>query len=358
LFDRLLGKKYGQNPEHGIGPLHEVPNLMVEDIASRVVSIPTRADPMMVPLFRDLYDILRTMLTPIARELKQYSQVNTRLLIQLETEFAFYLGAIAFIKQMQAEGLPVCCPEAAPTEERVGSIQGLYNLILALRQIESGPGSAAGTIVLNDVDFGPSGRIFILTGPNQGGKTVYTQAIGLAQVLFQAGLYIPAQAARISPVDGIYTQFAALEKTEQGMGRLAEEALRLNEIFHSISKKSLVLLNESLSSTSPGESLYLARDIVQALKIFGVRAIYATHLHALAEDLDSFNADERGDSQVVSLVAGVALEGDKEDSLDDFAPCTYRIKPGPPRGLSYAKGIAVRYGISLEQLTEYWSEQH
>jgi DNA mismatch repair ATPase MutS len=356
-FDRLLGRKTGRKPDQGIGPMHEVPHKHISGIDARVVKLQDRYDPMLVPLFRDLYEILRTVLAPVAVELKQYAQVNARLLIQLEAEIAYYLGAAALIQQMQAAGLPMCRPQADPIDLRSGHIQGIYNLILALSLADADIETVARKIVLNEVDFGPAGRIFILTGPNQGGKTVYTQAVGLSQVLFQAGLYIPAQAARLSPVDGIFTHFSRLEKTDSGTGRLAEEAERLNNIFHSITDKSLVLLNESLSSTSPGESLYLARDIVHALRLFGVRAIYATHLHELAEGLDSVNAEVKGDSRVVSLVAGVAMAGDKKEAGNDNVVYTYEIKPGPPRGLSYAKGIAVRYGISFEQLQEQWRER-
>jgi hypothetical protein len=354
LFGRLLGKAAGQNFEHPIGPMHEVPYLMVNGIDTRVVRIPDRADPHLVPLFRDLFDILRNILDPIARGLKQYAQVNARLLIQLEGEIAFYLGAVALIRRIQAAGLPMCSPQAVSLDARICSMQGMVNLILAQHQLDASLTTVAETIVPNDVDFGPQGRIFILTGPNQGGKTVFTQGIGLAQVLFQAGLYVPAQSARISPVDGIYTHFTTLEKTGEGTGRLAEEAKRLNEIFQSISDKSLVLLNESLSSTSPGESLYLARDIVRALKLFGVRAIFATHLHELAEDLDQFNASLPGDSRLVSLVAGVISETGEQAGPTDAVRSTYQIKPGPPRGLSYAHAIAVRYGISYEQLEQGW----
>ncbi len=311
-FDRLLGRKTGRKPDQGIGPMHEVPHKHISGIDARVVKLQDRYDPMLVPLFRDLYEILRTVLAPVAVELKQYAQVNARLLIQLEAEIAFYLGAAALIQRMQAAGLPMCRPQADPIDQRIGQLQGMYNLILALSLADADIETVASKIVLNEVNFGPAGRIFILTGPNQGGKTVYTQAVGLSQILFQAGLYIPAQAARMSPVDGIYTHFSRLEKTDSGTGRLAEEAERLNNIFRSITDKSMVLLNESLSSTSPGESLYLARDIVHALRLFGVRAIYATHLHELAEDLDSVNAEVKGDSRVVSLVAGVAMAGEKK----------------------------------------------
>jgi DNA mismatch repair protein MutS len=161
----------------------------------------------------------------------------------------------------------------------------------------------------------------------------------------------------MSPVDGVYTHFATLEEAGDGMGRLGEESRRLNEIFQLATPRTLVLLNESLSSTSPGESLYLARDIVRALRLFGVRAIFATHLHELAEGLDAVNAEVEGDSRVVSLVAGIAPGGEDAESTGEVAARTYRIEPGPPRGLSYAKGIAARYGISFEQLAEQWRGQ-
>jgi DNA mismatch repair protein MutS len=355
-FDRLLGRKTGRKPNQGIGPLHEVPHKHVEGLDARVVRINARYDPLLVPLFRDLFEILRTILVPVTTELKQYARVNVRFLFQLETEIAFYAGAVELIRRMQAAGLPMCRPQVDPIEKRSCHIQGIYNLILARRQMESDAESVHEAIILNGVEFGPSGRIFILTGPNQGGKTVYTQAIGLSQAMFQAGLFVPAESARMAPVDGIYTHFATLEKTESGVGRLAEEAARLSKIFHSITDKSLVLLNESLSSTSPGESLYLARDVVHALRLYGVRAVYATHLHELAEGLDAVNAEVDGDSRVISLVAGVALEAGEEGIETDSARPTYKIEPAPPRGLSYAKGIAVRYGISFEQLTENWRQ--
>jgi hypothetical protein len=73
--------------------------------------------------------------------------------------------------------------------------------------------------------------------------------------------------------------------------------------------------------------------------------------------VDLINAEVEGDSRVVSLVAGVALTAEKEDIIDNVVPRTYKIKPGPPRGLSYAKGIAAQHGISFEQLAECRREQ-
>jgi DNA mismatch repair protein MutS len=120
-------------------------------------------------------------------------------------------------------------------------------------------------------------------------------------------------------------------------------------------RHSLVLLNESLSSTSPGEGLYLARDVVRALMLLGARAIFATHLHELAENLHALNAEMagqgRGDTRAISLVAMTAKDG-------DGARRTYHIVPAPPMGLSFARDIASQYGISFEQLQRALAERN
>jgi DNA mismatch repair protein MutS len=349
LLDRLMGRRKGRKENQGIGQLHELAYERVEAFG-RSVAQAKRVDPMLVPLFKDLYEILKAVIQPINAALAEYARFNVRFLIPLENEIAFYLGAAALVRRLQAHGLPVCCPEILPAAERICQMQGMFNLLLALRlEFEKGEARLGEFIVLNDVDFGPHGRIFILTGPNQGGKTVYAQAVGVAQILFQAGLHIPAGTGRLSPLTGIYTHFMSAEKADPDTGRLAEEAQQMGEIFQSVDDQSLVLLNESLSSTSPGESLYLARDVVRALRLYGVLAIYATHLHELAENVEAVNAEVPGDSSLVSLVAGITVKGDRLEASEDVTR-TYKIKPSPPRGLSYAKGIAARYGISYKQL--------
>jgi DNA mismatch repair ATPase MutS len=200
-------------------------------------------------------------------------------------------------------------------------------------------------VVTNDVQMGEEGRIGILTGPNQGGKTTYTQMVGLCQILAQTGLWVPAARARLSPVDNIYTHYPVEEQVAKGTGRFGDEAQRLSQIFARGTRHSLVLLNESLASTTPGESLYIAQDIVRILRRLGARAIFATHLHELAADVAALNASTAGDSRIISLVASRRAVG------DDGLPRSYKITPGPPLGRSYAQEIAAQYGISYEQLT-------
>jgi len=251
--------------------------------------------------------------------------------------------------------MPTCRPDVVPMEERFFEAHDLYNIGLVLQQSPPHrPTDVSAVIIPNDVTFDDGGRVFILTGPNRGGKTTYTVAVGLAQVMFQAGLFVPASQARISPVDGIYTHFATAENPRLEAGRLGEESIRLNKVFTFATRHSLILLNETFSSTSAVESLHLCNDIVRVMCLMGTRAVFATHLHELAANVETINTQSNGDSRVVSMVSLVDLDQDDEGEI---ARRTYKIVRGAPVGTSYAREIAARYGISYKKLTKLLHER-
>ncbi len=301
-------------------------------------------DRMLATFFADLEKMLEDTTRPVAQILKQYIQVYSHPLLHLESEFAFYLGATVLVKRLQSLGIAMCKPELNTLETREDHFEGLTNVLLALRFEKNGEKDLGNKIVGNDVDFDDTGRIFILTGPNSGGKTTFIQAIGLAHVLCQAGAHVPARTAHICPIDGIFTHFPVEEKSESLTGRLGEEAGRLNALFHKATKHSLILLNESLASTSPGEAVYLARDILRALRHLGVRAVFATHMHELA-DVDTINQQSEGSSTLGSLVSVTTDTGTEHKR-------TYRIERSASKGTSYASDVARKYAISYEQLLE------
>lgn len=355
LLSRIFGQGKTRDDQEGIGPLHRAKDEYNGSIFN--ARLPERENPLLHPLFRDLAEIMDQISRPIAQALRRYSRINSRLLVALEVEIAFYLGAVRLIHDLQQAGLPMCRPDIAVINDRVCVLQDLYNINLALHLSDDDEvtHNLREEIVVNDVNFGDDGRIFILTGPNRGGKTTYTQAIGLAQVMFQAGLYVPARSACISPVDAIFTHFAAEERPDLESGRLGEEAKRLSEIFAQATPHSLILMNESLASTSAGESLYLARDIVRVIRSLGARAVFATHLHELAATCDVINDETPGSSRIISMVSMVRIE---ENGDGKVARRTYKIIPSPPMGMSYAREIAARYGISFEQLMETLRERN
>ena len=317
-------------------------------------------------LFRDLRALLETTAGAALAAIAKLANLGTAKLCHLESEIAFYLGAAHLCRRVQAAGLPLCWPEIAAVEARETHIAGAYNLALALRLLHS-PDRGRHRLVPTDVVFdGERGRVWILTGPNRGGKTTFLRAVGLAHVLCGAGLPVAGTAAVLSPVDQVLTHFLGPETAAAGEGRLDEEAERLAAVFTAATPQSLILLNEVLAGTNQVEALALATEAVQGLRLLGARCVYATHLHDLALAADRINAAVAGaDSPVASLVAGVRPPGVADDGPaywigegpppepepDDGEPhATFRVAPGPPQGRSFASAIARAHGITFAQI--------
>ena len=105
----------------------------------------------------------------------------------LRRELAFYLGCLNLKARMDEKGMPVCFPEAKPADTRAHTFRRLYDICLAL--------TIDGRVVANDGDM--DGKdIVVVTGANQGGKSTFLRSIGLAQLMMQCGMFVPAESSR------------------------------------------------------------------------------------------------------------------------------------------------------------------
>ena len=297
----------------------------------------TGADSLSNAIKDTVTNIMRQTVNEIKSTVKRYVNISGYMLIELMPEILFYVRWADLIDKIKESGMPVCKPEILPPEQRDCSFKGLYNIKLAIKNVQGDRIN----IITNDIDFNDEQRIFILTGPNRGGKTIFTQAWGLAMLLAQLGISVPAEQAEISPCDNIFTHFPADENDTVDLGRLGEESKRLVEIFDMATERSLMLLNESLATTSVTEGLFIAKDVVRAMRYLGVRCIFNTHMHDLARSVDELNAEVEGSSRAVSLVTGVH-DGER----------SFKVSLLPPQGISYAKDIALKYGVSFAQIKD------
>lgn len=309
-------------------------------------------------VMRELSTVMGETFHHLEESLKCYENIESNFLFELVPEIAFYLGGCSLYRKITQTGLPMCFPEALPIAKRHFEVSDTFDVSFALRIMsDTGITKLDNIVVTNNVNFGDNGgRIAILTGANQGGKTTFTRAIGLCQQMFQAGLPVAGTSGKISPCDFMWTHFPELEKNSVSEGRLGEECVRLEAILPHLTEYSFILMNESLSSTSHQECYTIATEICRYMRKIGSRAIFATHIHELAEDIPELNREE-GLSDMVSLVAGVdetsTLEVMTEDGIKKFdsgTKRTYKITAMPPRGRSFALDIARNYGISFEQL--------
>lgn len=309
-------------------------NMIGEHITTSTV---TGADSLSNAIKDTVTNIMKQTVGEIKSTIKRYVNISGYTLINLMPEILFYIRWAELVDKIKAVGLPVCKPEILDPEDRNCSFKELYNLKLAINKIKG----EQINIITNNIDFNDEHRIFILTGPNRGGKTIFTQAWGLAMLLAQLGIYVPAGYAAVCPCDNIFTHFPADENDTVDLGRLGEESKRLSEIFRLATDRSVMLLNESLATTSVTEGLFIAKDVVRAMCYMGVRTIFNTHMHDLARTVDELNSEVECKSKAASLVTGVH-DGER----------SFKVSLSEPQGISYAKDIAEKYGVSFAQIKE------
>ncbi|MGB4466134.1 MAG: hypothetical protein WBI55_08475 [Eubacteriales bacterium] len=280
-------------------------------------------------------DVFRSSIHSWRRVIQMYVLENTDFLLRILPEIEFVVKASRVNAALKKRGVKLCRPEIRPASERVLQFYNLYNPVVALRIDDD--------IVKNDLIFDDDAMIYVLTGPNRGGKSVITCALGQAVAFAMLGMPVPADSAVISPADGIYTHFPTGSEDTIDKGRLGEECARLKEIFDRVTPNSLVLLDETLSSTGAYEASYIAAEVLTGFAVLGCRCLFSTHLHELASKVDEINKNSarEGGVKVDNLVAGIS-DGQRN----------FKIRRAMPDGRSYARDIASQYGLSYDQITE------
>ncbi len=234
-------------------------------------------------------------------------------------ELDFYLEALKLMDRIRAAGLPLCWPRVSG--EKKIEIRGLCDISLLLKE--------GVTIVPNDALFTETEPFFFLTGANGGGKTTYLRALANAVVLFLSGCPICAGDAEIAPLDNVFTHFPQDERFEAD-GRYADEQRRVREILEAHGGNSLILLNETYSTTNEELAVSSTLELTEKLKDSGSFTLYITHQRGL----------EAAEVPFLSVIV----------DRDDQNRRTYRIARRLEAEGSYAADILRRYALDEESL--------
>lgn len=191
----------------------------------------------------------------------------------LRTELAFYVACLNLYAQLQRLGEPMCFPDPAAPRQRKLSFSDMYDVALAL--------SMERKVVGNDLNTDLKDLV-VITGANTGGKSTFLRSIGLAHLMMQAGMFVPAAAFSAEVCDGLITHYKREEDTAMESGKWDEELSRMSEIVSRITPNSVVLFNESFASTNEREGSEIASQIVGALLDRNVRVFFVTHLYHFA----------------------------------------------------------------------------
>jgi len=219
----------------------------------------------------------------LAREKDLYEELLARLLEELGPlrQMAGALTELDVLVNLAARSLALgfCRPEL--TGEPVIAIRAGRHPVVE-RVLDS-------PFIANDLDLHAGRRLLVITGPNMGGKSTFMRQTALIAILAHIGSYVPAEAARIGPIDRIFTRIGAADDLAGGRSTFMVEMTETANILHNATDRSLVLMDEVGRGTSTFDGLSLAWAAAHYIgERIGAFTLFATHyfeLTALADEL-------------------------------------------------------------------------
>lgn len=246
-----------------------------------------------------------------------------------ERELQFYLAYLEYIAPLKHLGLAFCIPNIDISNKQVRAEQ-TFDLALATRLMEE----TGQKVVVNDLSLINDEQIFVITGPNQGGKTTFARMFGQLHHLAGLGCPVPGLNTQLGFCDAIYTHFSYREDIRAGHGKLEEDLIRIHDNLKEATASSIFIMNELFDSTTYDDALYLSEQIIRKLLAKKIVTVWVTFIDALT--LIS--------PQIVSLMSMVETE--------DLTRRTFKICRKPADGLAYALSLAEKYGLTYNRLME------
>jgi DNA mismatch repair protein MutS len=205
------------------------------------------------------------------------------------------------------------------------------------------PGGTA--FVANDCRLAEEDRLWLVTGPNMGGKSTFLRQNALIVILAQAGSFVPAASARLSPVDRLFSRVGASDNLARGRSTFMVEMVETAAILAQATPDSFVILDEVGRGTSTYDGLALAWAVVEAVhSVNRCRCLFATHYHELtrlAETLPALSLHHvrarewKGELVLLHEVA----EGPADRS---YGLAVARLAGLPPPVLARAKAVLAK----------------
>jgi len=148
--------------------------------------------------------------------------------------------------------------------------------------VEAALARAGGRFVANDCRLAPDARLWLVTGPNMGGKSTFLRQNALIAVLAQAGSFVPAASATLGLVDRLFSRVGASDNLARGRSTFMVEMVETAAILAQATPNSFVILDEVGRGTSTYDGLAIAWAVVEAVhEVNRCRCLFATHYHEL-----------------------------------------------------------------------------
>ena len=225
---------------------------------------------------RALGDLRDRGINLVANALGQSCEHVLSFFTMLRTELAFCVACLNLHEKLAGAGAPHCFPAMAEPGSSRLRCTDLRDACLVLKM---GRAVVGNTVDANDRD------LVVITGANQGGKSSFLRAVGVAQLMMQTGMFVCAETFAGERGTGLFTHYNREEDATLRSGKLDEELCRLSSVADEIRPGGLLLANESFASTNEREGSEIARQTVHALRERRIKVLFVTHLYEFAATL-------------------------------------------------------------------------
>jgi DNA mismatch repair protein MutS len=246
---------------------------------------------------------------------------------RFHAELRVYLAYLAYVEPLRDGGLNFCLPEVSATSKEVFAAE-TFDLALAQKLV-----SERKPVVTNDFHLVGAERTFLVSGPNQGGKTTFARTFGQLHHLAGVGCPVPGRRASLFLFDRLFTHFKREEDVAEGTGKLESDLERMRDILTTATPDSILIMNESFtSSTMLKDARFLSRKVLEKVVQLDLLSVFVTFVDGLSDLSES----------IVSMVSTIVPDNPSER--------TFKLVRGPEGALAYALAVAEKHGLTYERL--------